>query len=487
MGVLVVVVLRILFYLLAILVGIASSFILVRRLAPSSYGVFQLVTRRLAGYVILPVQLLGSWAYRYEAERLGGGRCLIGFAIAYTMPALVLGLVASHLLSLQGQVMLLAALLIALRPLQVAVQMLLSSLRPVRYSITILLYRVAYGSAIIALVYMASRGLEGALTAALLATILASLAGYKWVKKRLRTVKSCRKLLGEWTRAIHTPALGHAAATVASLDAIIAYTFWGPETVAAYFAISIPATLLVEVVSAGLSYLPAYTLATGDVQTTYRTVRALLATATPLLAYVAAHAWWTTLLINPVYLWAATSTTIITIARIMDILNMGLGAIYGGIQRGGTKVSKKLSKLNMYTLTISTAYIATLTATLQLAKSREEALMAWTLATLATAAARLALLAKMLGKEGSTIAKETRKTIAKTLAYTTIALTLATQLPPKQPETLRFFHVLEAAIPTLPIYLLIYIAIIYAIDPEARTLAAKIARKHLTQILADKI
>ena len=474
MGVLVTVILRAFFYLLAVSMSIASSFVLVRRLPPSSYGVFQLINRRIAGYVVLPVQLLGFWAYRYEAEKLGGGRCLVQFAAAYAILALALGFAVSQSLGLQASTMLLAALLLALNPLQVAVQTLLSSLRPVRYSITILFHRIVYSSSIIALVYMASRGLEGAFTAALIAITLAILVGYKWVRKQLKDNKNCGKLLGEWAKAIHTPALAHAASTIASLDAIIAYTFWGTEIVAAYFAISIPSALAAEVVAAGLSYLPAYALATGDVSTAYRVVKMLTTITTPLLAYVAVHAWWATLLINPTYRWASTPMTIVTIARIIDILHASLRAIYGGIQKGGIRTSRKLSKLNMYILLTSTMYVVMFLSTLQLAKSREEALVAWTLATLATATARLALLAKMLEKEGSIIAKETWKTLAKALAYTIIALILATQLPPRQPETLRFIHVLEATIPALPIYLLAYIALIYAIDPEARILLAKI-------------
>jgi len=476
MGVLVTVVLRTFFYLLAVLTSIVSSFVLVRKLPPSSYGVFQLISRRIAGYTALPVQLLGFWAYRYEAEKLGGGRCLIQFAAAYTVPALALGFAVSQLLGLQGLAMLLTALLLSSRPLQAAVQTLLSSLRPVRYSIAILLYRLVYGLAIIALVYLASRGLEGALAAALLATVLASLVGYGWVKKLLLGGRSCRRLLGEWVRAVHTPALAHATSTIASLDAVIAYTFWGPETVAAYFAISIPATLVVEVVSTGLSYIPAYALATGDVETAYKTARILSTAAVALLAYLAAHPWWTTLLVNPAYQWATIPATIIAVARIIDILNASLNTIYSGVQKGGVKASKKLSKLNMYTLTISTAYTATLATTLHLAKNREEALAAWTLATLATSIANLTLLAKLLEREGSITARETRKTIAKTIAYTVVGLTLATQLPPKQPTTPKLVHVVEAAIPTLPAYMLVY-AVIYIVDPETRTLLAKIASR----------
>jgi len=221
MGVLVTVILRAFFYLLAVSMSIASSFVLVRRLPPSSYGVFQLINRRIAGYVVLPVQLLGFWAYRYEAEKLGGGRCLVQFAAAYAILALALGFAVSQSLGLQASTMLLAALLLALNPLQVAVQTLLSSLRPVRYSITILFHRIVYSSSIIALVYMASRGLEGAFTAALIAITLAILVGYKWVRKQLKDNKNCGKVLGEWAKAIHTPALAHAASTIASLDAML--------------------------------------------------------------------------------------------------------------------------------------------------------------------------------------------------------------------------------------------------------------------------
>ena len=474
MGALVTVILRAFFYLLAVSMSIASSFVLVRRLDPSSYGVFQLINRRIAGYVVLPVQLLGFWAYRYEAEKLGGGRCLVQFAAAYAILALALGFAVSQSLGLQASTMLLAALLLALNPLQVAVQTLLSSLRPVRYSITILFHRIVYSSSIIALVYMASRGLEGAFTAALIAITLAILVGYKWVRKQLKDNKNCGKLLGEWAKAIHTPALAHAASTIASLDAIIAYTFWGTEIVAAYFAISIPSALAEEVVVAGLSYLSAYALATRDIATAYRVVKMLTTITTPLLAYIAVHAWWTTLLVNPTYNWAATSVTIITLTRIINILNTGLGTIYGGIQKGGTRTSKKLSKLNMYVLLTHTMYVSTLLLVLQLAKNREEALVVWTLAALATSIANLTLLAKVLEKEGKTVARETRKTITRIIAYTLMALVLAIQLPPRQPETLKFIHILGATIPTLPVYLLMYAAVVYIVDPEAKVLLAKI-------------
>ena len=473
MGVLVTVVLRTFFYLLAVLTGIVSSFVLVRKLPPSSYGIFQLISRRIAGYTALPVHLLGFWAYRYEAEKLGGGRCLIQFAAAYTVPALALGFTVSQLLGLQGLAMLLAALLLALNPLQVATQALLSSLKPVKYSITILLHRITYSLTVIVLVYMISRGLEGAFVAALLATTLATLIGYRWVKEQLKDDKNCGKILGEWARAIHTPALAHAASLIASLDAIIAYTFWGTETVAAYFAISIPSALAVEVMSAGISYLSAYTLASRDVVTAYRVVKILMTITIPLLAYIAAHTWWATLLVNPTYNWASTPMTIITLARIIDVLNAGLGTIYSGIQKGGTSTSKKLSKLNIYALVTRTIYILIFLLILQLTKNCEEALIAWTLASLVTSTVNLTLLVRVLKKEGEMVARETRKAIIRTIAYTLIALVLATQLPPKQPETLKFINVVEAAIPTLITYLLAYIAVICLIDSEARMLLAR--------------
>ncbi|HIC98280.1 MAG TPA: hypothetical protein EYP08_01070 [Pyrodictiaceae archaeon] len=320
---------------------------------------------------------------------------------------------------------------------------------------------------------MISRGLEGAFVAALLATTLATLIGYRWVKEQLKDDKNCGKILGEWARAIHTPALAHAASLIASLDAIIAYTFWGSETVAAYFAISIPSALAVEVMSAGISYLSAYTLASRDVVTAYRVVKMLMTITIPLLAYIAAHTWWATLLVNPTYNWASTPMTIITLARIIDVLNAGLGTIYSGIQKGGTSTSKKLSKLNIYVLLTHMVYISTLLLALQLAKNREEALIAWTLAALVTSTVNLTLLVRVLKKEGEMVARETRKAIIRTIAYTLIALVLATQLPPKQPETLKFINVVEAAIPTLITYLLAYIAVICLIDSEARMLLAR--------------
>ena len=477
MGVLLATLLRTFFYALALLVNVAASFVLVRRLSPSDYAVFQLVNRRLLGYIAMPVQLLAFWAYRYEAEGLGGGLCLLYFSIAYTLPTLVAGVIASVLLGLAGPLALLVALLFTLRPFFACLQPLLSNLRPVRYSLAVLLYRLVYSLLVMAFVYMFSKGLLGAFSAVLAGTLAMIFAGYQWMKDRISRGKGCKRLLNEWVRALHTPILAFASGLVASLDALLAYWLWGPELVAAFFAASIPATLASEVVSVGLSHLSAYTLATGDLRAVYRTTRAMVSLAAPMLAYIAVNSRWTIELVNPAYRWATLATTFIAVARIIEIVNTGLYKAFEGLQRGGVRAAKKMSKLYLYTLAISTAYTTTLAIVLLTARNMLEALIAWTTAMIASRTVTLILLANLLEREDRLVARETRKTILKTIAYMAIATLLAILLPPAKPQTLRFMQVLLAAIPNLPFHIVAYLATIHAIDPEARTTAKSLLKR----------
>ncbi|HID71113.1 MAG TPA: hypothetical protein EYP35_11865 [Desulfobacterales bacterium] len=473
MGLLATTILRMVFYAIALLINFVASIVLVRKLKPADYAVFQFVNRRLSTFIVFPIQLLGFWAYRYEAEGLGGGLCLILFSLLYFALSSSIGfLVAYNWLNVTTIIALLVGLLLGLRSIFIGIRILLSNLRPVKFSLMILAYRIVYSISVVVLVYLLSLQLLGAFGASILALFSSIVIGYFWIRSRISGKRSCQSYIAEWIRIAYAPLLVMASNLVSSLDAVLAYNLWGPDLVAGFFAAGILVSLVSEVIVTGFEYLAAYVLQTRDYRSPLRTARVTVSLAIPLLAYVSVHRQWAIDLINPVYRWASIAIPLFAIARILEMLNAGLLRVFEGLQRGGAKAARKVSKLYMYTFTSALLYITVSLGGFILAHDIWQALVIWIGAHITRLAINIAVVCLLVNVRE--FLHESKKTITLIFIYYVFAYCLGLFLAPYPTKSTRFLDLVEAALlPFTAHYTLCTIAL-YALDKDTRAITKKL-------------
>ncbi len=464
-------VLRAVLYSLAVLASLVSGLVIARKLSPSDYALYQTTMKRMTWYPTTILNAFGFWAYRYAAQGIPGTastylliaivHAAVGAAIAYVFTASLAAPLPTRLL---------ASAAVAVFTVHVAARTLLDALRPVRYAAAVLTRRILYLALVLALLYTIGLNAATVLTAVLAATTAALAAELAWLKPWI--TRPAKRLAVEWLRGLHVPLASSAAAALAGVDAIIAYTLAGDMVVAAYFAATLPATIVAETVSTSVTHLQAYILGGGETAAAYAAARLAILLAAPLLAYMAAHPKHVIALVNPAYQWAAPALTILALTQVANLATSALGQAAAGAYRGrAPQVSRELLRLALPGIASNTAYLALVAAALAYTSTNQARAAAWAAAALATVLLRLALLAHVApptARKGLA-----RSLLAPATAYTTLALATAHLAPPPPHPPKRFWDTLAVLLPPALQHLAVYTAAILALDPWARTIAKK--------------
>ncbi len=448
------------------LINIAAAFVLVRRLSPSDYAFYQTLTKRGTWIGSLIVLLLGGWIYRYNAQRIPGSwEASIVISLLSILYAFSSGLLIAYYLHVSMYIALLSGLAVSAFIAYVMIRQVLNALRPVRYAFLAIIYRLLYTSLIVLLVYFIGYGVAGALWSIVAAGAVASFLGYTWGKRAKPPASRWTGIVREWIRHSFVFLPSTIAQILASLDALIAYHFWGSRIVAAFFATLMIFSLIRESISAGASYVATYLLQGGEEEKSLQGLVALLALTIPLLVFVASYPTHILYLINPHYAWAKPVIAFHAIYTLIAMFETYIASIASGSIKGRARESAgKLLRLTSLALITRVTYFVLITVLAATITAGSSALIAWSV-SLATMS-----LLSIIGYIELTpsLSYTTFKRHIILLTIYTILSCLVARLVRLPPPAQHFFA--EAKILALPFieYVVITYIIIVLVTPELR-------------------
>jgi len=475
MGALLITVLRGALYFLALLANIAASIVLVRRLPPQGYALYQTVSKRVSQLVAWMPGLYLLWAYR--AAALGDPDAASAALAATVLPAAAggaLGFLVARDLGAPLGVSLLAAASTAAMILWAVPRSLLDASRPVRAAAAVLARRLVYSLLVVALVYLASLGLLGAFAASLAGTLAATMLGLLWLRERGLLRRPSRRslaLLASWARRSYATALGSIAAAVGSLDVGLAYPLAGSMVVAGFFAVTVFYTLSVEAVLSSLQYLHGYVLSTGRKEAAVEATRLALLVSSPIAVYTAVHPSHVVALFNPRYLWAAPAATAAAAAALLHVAAVGVQQLAAGAIREDEHAARRMARLQAAPLLAALLYLGALMASLLLAPNETWAAAAWGLCLAARWALVLILVALLA--LGPVERRLLAQGLSRGLLYVAAAAAAALLLPPRGAPQPRFWAEVRVLAPWWLAATLLYAALVLAADPWARSVASR--------------
>ena len=457
---------RIVGNLIALLINIAAAFILVRRLPPSDYAFYQTLTKRGTWIGSLIVLLLGGWIYRYNAQRIPGSwEASIVISLLSSLYAFSAGLLVAYYLHVSMYIALLSGLAVSAFIAYVMMRQVLNALRPVRYAFLVVIYRLLYTSLVVLLVYFIGYGVIGALWSIIAASVVASFLGYTWGRRAKPPTSRWTGVIREWVRHSFVFLPSTIAQILASLDALIAYHFWGSRIVAAFFATLMVFSLIRESISAGASYVATYLLQGGEEEKSLQGLVALLALTIPLLVFVASYPTHILYLVNPRYAWAKPVIVFHAIYTLIAMFEAYIASIASGSIKGRARESAgKLLRLTSLALVTRVAYFALITVLAATITAGSSALIAWSVSLAAMS------LLSIIGYIELTpsLSYTTFKRHIILLTIYTILSCLVARLVRLPPPAQHFFA--EAKILALPFikYVIITYITIVLVTPELR-------------------
>lgn len=484
MGLLLSTVLRLVLYGGALLVNVAASLVLVRRLGPVDYAAYQTITKRLPGYVVFVQSLFYTWVYRYTVQ--GVEYAPVAGLLVSLLTAVAGGLagflVARGLVGDTGAALLAGAALAATLVWPM-VGIIIDAVRPVRSALASLLVRLLYSVGVVLLVYLWGLGLWGAFLAVLVAYSTGVLAALRWVSCCVRLswpgLGGVRRIAAEWMRGAYSMAPVSLASLVYSADVAVAYALYGSRLVAAFFAVTSLFSVASEVFLQSFQYLHSFVLSTGDYASAVRAVRLAAFAAAPLLAYAAVYPGYYIHVVNPSYLWAEGAAPLAAYASLVLLVGGGLGqVVYGLIREQGIAAAGRLARINALYLLPPVVYVAV--EYLGLVYSRgvdRDAILAWGAAFLAMSIARLLVPVLVMGRLlPGRLGGVARDVLACMVFYPAAAVLAALAFPPAGPPQPRFWDALRVLVwPVLEAYTL-YALLVLAVDGFVRGSLARIAR-----------
>ncbi len=456
------------------LINIAAAFVLVRRLSPSDYAFYQTLTKRGTWIGSLIVLLLGGWIYRYNAQRIPGSwEASIVISLLSILYAFSSGLLVAYYLRVSMYIALLSGLAVSAFIAYVMMRQVLNALRPVRYAFLAIIYRLLYTSLIVLLVYFIGYGVAGALWSIVAAGAVASFLGYTWGKRAKPPASRWTGIVREWIRHSFVFLPSTIAQILASLDALIAYHFWGSRIVAAFFATLMIFSLIRESISAGASYVATYLLQGGEEEKSLQGLVALLALTIPLLVFVASYPTHILYLINPRYAWAKPVIAFHAIYTLIAMFETYIASIASGSIKGRARESAgKLLRLTSLALITRVTYFVLITVLAATITAGSSALIAWSVSLAAMS------LLSIIGYIELTpsLSYTTFKRHIILLTIYTILSCLVARLVRLPPPAQHFFA--EAKILALPFieYVVITYIIIVLVTPELRQMLKHILK-----------
>lgn len=475
---------RIMLYGAALVLNIAVSILLARRLSDVSYAAYQYATKRIITYATVPIGLFGVWMYRYLVTRRRGSFAAgLVLSLLSGLMGIILGFALEYVEAKVGLLVAVAAgVTIMLQSIMGGLTTMMDAVRPLRLGLLLLIYRLLYSMLIILALYVEAPSLLHVFIATSISISIATALGFRWLYEALggKAIEAPWSVLSEWARTSRPLIIAYVTGFVASLDATIAYPLAGPNVVAAFFIAAAVATLVRESSNTGLRYLHAYVLTTNDIVGGLKSAFLVTILAVPLLIYAAVHPLYIIYVFNYSYSWASLALTIFMLTAIIEIVNGGLSNIVmGSISEVGEESLPKFERLNIMTSTSSLIYIVLLALVLALLRGKAAAvlLIAWSLIYMARFIISVTIYYyKFIPDNGKAVIKSYAKRL---LAYVVLALILSFLFKPLEPPSrglLKSIYVLaEMGLP----YLAAYYGLVILIDESLRATATRLLRSNL--------
>jgi hypothetical protein len=475
---------RSLFALAALLVTIASSLTIARKLSPADYAAYQTLTKRAVWIASLPTYLFADWIYRYAAQMVAGTwEALRLIALATFSWGALVGTASALTLGVRGAGFLSAsAALVGLLAVYNLYRVAFSAVRPVRIAVMQLFYRTLYALLVVVLVYLLRMGFGGAALAAIAAS-LAAVAAFEHAARRARPPPGRPAVVvGEWVRHLRPQVLLTLSGLLRGFDAFIVVWLSGSLAAAGFFAAGVASSMVRETLAWGMGYVSAAMLR--GVEGGFARGFTLSASlAAPALAFVIAYPEHVVGLVNPRYMWAAPTAAVLAVAAYLGVYEAYVANLVSGLARGrAVEATPLLERMRARMLAVDAAYVAALAAAMLLVGGGGAggAALAWAAILAAASAARsVALLGLLRG--------EARGEALRPLPPVTASLLLAVGVsllfkPLEPPVEQRFFAELEAVTPFALLTLAASLAAVAA-APWNRSLLRGLARRALRILL----
>ncbi len=462
---------------IALLFSVVASIILVRKLSPSDYALYQTLFKRVTTFTDIPFALTVFWIYRYMVQRVEGTfEASLAITLTSSALALILGTIFPFRMGFPLSTALLGGISLIFFELLREIYVLVDALRPVRYGIIQIVYRILYSSFVFLLVYILTEGVLGALISVTLSGLVTVLAGFLWVKDLLPLRSSPKGPLREWAKGIFIPLLGTVSYFIVALDVFLAYKFLGSVAVAAFFASSALFSLLREPIMHGMRYLQGYLLAGGLLENTLRTLKVTVMVLAPILAYVAVNPLHAIYIMNPLYSFATKAVTVMSFDVFVVVLSASVGNVYAGMVGGGAEeATKELLWIYRAGLLVSIGYVAVLVPTFLFSKSKLPLVVAlWALTITVRDLLGLLINVYAFSKKGKLhdIINELKVSVL----FFTLAFPIALVIRPSFSPSPRFFTEVFKLLPTFILNLTIYYGIVLLINRDLRKGLIKLIR-----------
>ncbi len=453
---------------IALLVNILASFILVRKLPPVDYALYQTATKRLVRFADIPFALTTFWIYRYFVQKRKGSW---EASLAVTLVAATLGFLVGFVYirnegySLTIPFLVGTALFMTefLRIVNIATD----ALRPVRYGFLQLTYRVLYSILIFVLVYIVAWKIVGAFFSIIISLLVTGFVGYYWIRNFVPVGRGPFTILKEWLKGIHLTALGTLTGFIMTFDVFLAYKFLGAIGVAGFFASLMIFTFLREPLAHGLRYLHGYLLAGGTPERSFKSLRAVTVIISPIASYVMFNPVQIMYLINPKYVFVYHAIIVMSIDTIVYVVLASITNIYRGLIKGSAEeASKKLIRIQILSLIYGAIYILMLTVLFKTAENIGQGIVLWASTILVVDI--LNLLSYILTFPVLEYRKGLIKEILITFLYFLMSIPIAFLIRPSQPPVPRFFKEVYVMAPSFVLVLLVYYALVFIIMKDVR-------------------
>ena len=474
MGAVVIVLLRSILQFIAIILSIASGIILVRRLDPYSYALYQTIIKRVSSYIGGLTESFGIWIYRYSVQNIKGTfKALNILSIITAIAGFLISFSSALLLGTSFSIATMAGLAIATLLLRIPLRTSLDAIRPVKSALETVIERLIFSILIVALIYLLGLKVFGAFISATISFSIGYSLVFYWLYGRIKNdIDRKLAVLKEWLRGSHVPILGWISSLIYNLDVIVAYMFASSDVVAAFFATRLPPSIIQEIVGTGLGYLHGYVLSKKDPLTAINALRMLVFLSSPILAYIIVYPEHLIYLLNPAYEWASEAVRVIALASLLTIISGGVSQIVIGlISEEGTLASSKLLRLKLISLSISIAYFVAVSLGLYIATLKEYEIFYWSIAmlisTLITFIVFLTLLSKKIG-----VNVLLKGLMLPFIAYFIIGLVSALIFPPQTMPSRVFWNevliVAKSGLLALAFYTIVFITVDSFIRAEVK-------------------
>ncbi|BES82379.1 hypothetical protein [Pyrodictium abyssi] len=487
MGVIISTLIRSSLYTIALVINIAASVTIVRKLDIRDYALYQTIMKRVVSYGALLPGLYGLWLYRYTVKGVRGAAAagLLLSTVAGLITAIIGNIVATSL-GAYPLTAILAGFAASLAVAWTGIRWIIDAVQPVRVAVAVLVQRILYSILIVVLIYHMRLGVDGAFVAMLISYLSAIILVLFWLRSRgivewpgLRYVAN---ILTEWLRKIYVTALSSIATIIQALDVAIVYAFSNVDVVAAFFAIMNIFLLITEAAWSGFTYLHGFVLSTNDYESAINVIRITTLLASPFVIYIAIYPLHLVYLLNPKYSWASIIAPITAISSLALIANGGLQNLLAGLIRDTRGSERKLARLYSIDVFASMIYLILLTIGLWLSDTRQADIISWALAYLGYSVIFLFFL--LIYMRNYVKNKFLYSSLVSSLVwglflYPGIAILTALMFPPLNAPLPRFWDTVEAITPSIIAAALTYSGLVLLIDKWARELFRTVLKKAL--------